>query len=45
MKLVQMKDNQFMVTLPIQLVRAKGWSKGDKLRIEINKEGDLVIKK
>lgn len=45
MKLVQMKDNQFIVTLPVQLVRAKGWNKGDNLRVEINKEGDLVIKK
>lgn len=45
MKLQQMNEKQFFVTLPNQIIRAKGWNKGDLLKVEINKDGDLVIKK
>ena len=44
MKLQQMKNGQYFVCLPRQIVRAKGWKKADIIKIEINKNGDLVLK-
>jgi len=40
-----MKNGQYFVCLPRQIVRAKGWKKSEIIKIEINKEGDLVLKK
>lgn len=45
MKLQQMNGKQFFVTLPNAIVRAKQWQKGESLKVEINKEGNLVIRK
>ncbi|MCD4666555.1 hypothetical protein K8R47_01975 [archaeon] len=45
MKLQQMNNRQYFVTLPNQIVRAKGWTKGDVIKIEINSKGDIVLKK
>ena len=45
MKLQQMNNKQFFITLPNQIVRAKGWNKGDTITPIINKEGDIVLKK
>lgn len=39
------KTNQFFLNLPLSVVRAKQWKKGDKLNILISKEGDILIKK
>jgi len=44
MKLQQMKQGQYFLTLPSQIVRAKGWEKGKYLKVEINKEGNIVIR-
>lgn len=44
MKLQSMNEKQFFVTLPNKIVRAKGWKKGDNLKVEINKDGDIVLK-
>ena len=40
-----MKNRQFFVTLPNQIVRAKEWKKGDDIKIEIDQKGNLVLKK
>ena len=45
MKLQQLKNNAYILTLPAQIVRAKGWQKGDSIIVEINKEGNIVLKK
>lgn len=49
MKLQQMsrkgKPSQFFICLPNQLVRAKGWQKGDLIRATIDKQGDIILKK
>lgn len=45
MKLQQMKQKQYFITLPSQIVRAKGWVKGDHIVAEINKEGNIVLRK
>ena len=45
MKLQQMNGKQFFITLPNQIIRAKGWSKGDRLKVLIDGKGDLVIRK
>lgn len=43
MILQETKNNQFFLNLPRALVRAKGWKKGKKLDIKINREGNLII--
>lgn len=44
MKLQQLKQGQFFLNLPRQIVRAKGWKKGDVIQISIDKKGDIVLK-
>jgi len=44
MKLQRMKSGQFFLTMPSQIVRAKGWKKGNNIGIEINMKGDIVLK-
>jgi len=36
--------SQYTVTVPANLVRAKGWGKGTRLEWEINRDGDLVLR-
>jgi bifunctional DNA-binding transcriptional regulator/antitoxin component of YhaV-PrlF toxin-antitoxin module len=38
-------NQQFKITLPKQILLAKGWKKGDKINIELDKEGNLILKK
>ena len=45
MKLQQMKTGQYFVFLPTQITRAKGWKKGDDIKVTIDSKGDLVLKK
>lgn len=40
-----MKNGQFFVCLPRQIVRAKGWKKTDEIIVEIDQKGNLVLKK
>ena len=46
-KLQQMtaSNNQFLLTLPKQIMMAKGWKKGDDIKVEIDQKGNLVLKK
>lgn len=46
-KLQQMtaSNNQFFLILPKQIVMAKGWQKGDDIKVEIDQKGNLVLKK
>ena len=43
-KLQYDSNKQFKITLPRQLVLAKGWKKGQKLYFELDGVGDIVIK-
>lgn len=43
MKLQKMNNRQYFVTLPNQIVRAKGWSKGDNIDFIIDTKGNLVL--
>ena len=45
MKLQQMKQGQYFISLPSSIVKAKGWTQGDNLTIEINQRGEIIIKK
>ncbi len=44
MKLQQTK-NQYLLTIPNALVRAKGWEKHDDIEVKVNDKGDLVLKR
>jgi len=44
MKLQEDKSGRFNITVPISIVRAKGWDKGDELNWEINDDGGIVLK-
>ncbi len=45
MKLQQMNGKQYFITLPCQIVRAKGWVKGDTIKVLIDAKGELVVKR
>ena len=45
MKLQQLKNKQFVISLPSAILRAKGWVKGDVIKIEVDKEGNIVLRK
>lgn len=38
-------NGQYKITLPKQIALAKGWKKGDNLRIRLNERGNLVLEK
>lgn len=38
------QNKQYKITLPKAIIEAKGWKKGDKLKVELDKEGNLVLK-
>ena len=43
-KLQQTVDGQFFLTVPRDLVRAKGWQKGMLFFLAFNQDGDVVLK-
>ena len=45
MKLQFDSNKQFKVTLPKQILMAKGWEKGDEIKIELDERGNIVLKK
>jgi len=44
-KLQHDNNQQYKLTLPKALVEAKGWKKGDKIRIELDAHGNMVLKR
>ena len=44
-KLQKDTNNQYKITLPKQIMEAKGWSKGDSIRITFDDKGNLVLAK
>ena len=47
MKLQKNRGNSpsYFITIPSALIKAKSWKKGDDIAVEIDKKGDLVLKK
>ena len=45
MKLQLMNGKQYFVCLPNQIVRAKGWKKGENIEFEIDHRGRIIIKR
>lgn len=45
MKLQELNKTSYFVVLPKSIVLAKGWKKGDDIKVEINKEGNIVLKR
>ena len=42
---LQFDTKQYKITLPKAIIEAKGWLKGNDLRVLINEKGELVLKK
>jgi len=40
---LQQAKNQFFLTIPSSIVRAKGWKKGKELKFRINNKGNIEI--
>ena len=41
---LQFENNQqFKITLPKQIILAKGWKKGDKINIQLDDKGNLIL--
>ena len=43
MKLQKMNNKQFFITLPNAIIMAKGWIKGDKIRVLLDQKGRFLI--
>jgi len=43
MKLQKTKRGQYFITLPKNIVEAKGWLKGQRLRPSINERGNIEL--
>lgn len=37
-------NKQYKLTLPKALVEAKGWEKGSEIKVELDSEGNIVLK-
>jgi hypothetical protein len=44
-KLQYDSNEQFKITLPKPIVLAKRWKKGDRIDIELDERGDLVLRR
>jgi len=44
-KLQHDNNQQYKLTLPKALIEAKGWKKGDKIKIELDDQGNIVLKR
>lgn len=45
MKIQELPNGTYTITLPKEIVRAKGWKKGDNLYIKLDNKGNIVLKK
>jgi antitoxin component of MazEF toxin-antitoxin module len=43
-KLQYDNNKQYKLTLPKALIDAKGWKKSSEIKIELNSEGNIVLK-
>ena len=44
MKLQFDNNKQYKLTLPKALIDAKGWKKGSEIKIELDAEGNIILK-
>ncbi len=44
-KLQYENEKQYKLTLPKQIIQAKGWKKGDEIIIILDENGNIVLKK
>jgi len=40
---LQKAKDSYQITVPAQLVRSKGWSKGEELKWKVNSDGKLQL--
>ena len=43
MILQKSKNGQFFISLPVAIVKAKGWDRGQRLDIKFNERGDILL--
>ena len=44
MKLQFDNNKQYKITLPKALVEAKGWRKGSRIKVELDKQGNILLR-
>lgn len=42
---IQQTRKQYTITIPSAIAKAKGWSKGDELKIIIDNLGNVILQK
>ncbi len=42
---LQFDSKQYKITLPKAIIEAKGWAKGNKVKILLNERGEIVLTK
>ncbi|MFQ5475080.1 MAG: AbrB/MazE/SpoVT family DNA-binding domain-containing protein [Candidatus Nanoarchaeia archaeon] len=43
-KLQHDSNKQYKITLPKAIIEAKGWTKGQEVKIELDDQGNIVLK-
>lgn len=41
---IQKVRNQYLITIPVAIAKAKGWKKGDELNIIIDNLGNVILR-
>ena len=44
-KIQQSKDKQYRVTIPLEIMKMKGWDKGQSLNFSMQQNGDVILRK
>ena len=43
-KIQKSKEGQFKITIPFEIMKSKGWSKGQSLLFAMQMNGEIVLK-
>lgn len=43
-KIQESKDKQFRITIPLEIMKLKGWIKGQSLVFNMQQNGDIILK-
>jgi len=43
-KIQESKDQQYRITIPFEIMKSKGWNKGQSLLFAMQQNGDIILK-
>ena len=43
-KIQKSKDKQYRITIPLEIMKLKGWDQGQSLNFSMQQNGDIILK-